>query len=326
MSDSLQRIKLLRLMELLSSETDENHPLTTRALCARLAGMGIACDRRTLSRDIALIDAHFAPIASRVVRHEKAYYLETRPFDAAALRVLIDAVRAAAFIPEAEAVALCERLARLAGARRDELLRGAARRIEPRRGSGEVLRSIDLLSDAVAREKQLNFLYFDPDEARRRVYREGGARYIAEPLMTVFDSDRYYLLAWTLRHEGLTVFRVDRMEDVQITNLPLSPAAQAARAGAEDFIAHSFHMFGGEREEVELAFDRALLGAFFDHFDTDARLRTLPENLCCARVSVNIAPTFFAWVAQFGGRMRITAPPKVVEAYRALLRAGLDEG
>lgn len=51
-----QKIKLLKLMELLRENSDEDHPLKTNVLCTMLKNAGISCDRRTLSRDIATLN------------------------------------------------------------------------------------------------------------------------------------------------------------------------------------------------------------------------------------------------------------------------------
>ena len=54
--ENWQKYKLLKLLELLRQETDEQHPLATSALCNRLAEMGISCERRTLTKDIAVLN------------------------------------------------------------------------------------------------------------------------------------------------------------------------------------------------------------------------------------------------------------------------------
>ena len=57
MSDNnFQKIKLLKIVELLRQETDEQHPIPTREMCKRLASMSITCDRRTLGRDITMLN------------------------------------------------------------------------------------------------------------------------------------------------------------------------------------------------------------------------------------------------------------------------------
>ena len=40
-----RKVKLLKLLDLLRQETDEQHPLSTNQICAKLLDMGIPCDR-----------------------------------------------------------------------------------------------------------------------------------------------------------------------------------------------------------------------------------------------------------------------------------------
>lgn len=52
MAANMQKIKLLKLYELLRKETDESHPLSRTELCRQLNEMGISCNVRTLSLDV----------------------------------------------------------------------------------------------------------------------------------------------------------------------------------------------------------------------------------------------------------------------------------
>ena len=54
--ENWQKIKILKLLELLQQQTDDQHPLTTTGICAKMDLIGIPCDRRTLSKDIALLN------------------------------------------------------------------------------------------------------------------------------------------------------------------------------------------------------------------------------------------------------------------------------
>ena len=49
MAANMQKIKLLKLYELLRKETDETHPISRVELCRRLNEMGISSNVRTLS-------------------------------------------------------------------------------------------------------------------------------------------------------------------------------------------------------------------------------------------------------------------------------------
>lgn len=75
-----QKVKLLKLMELLRENSDEDHPLKTNVLCTMLKNAGISCDRRTLSRDIATLNECGYEIFSTMQGHDKAYYIVERSF------------------------------------------------------------------------------------------------------------------------------------------------------------------------------------------------------------------------------------------------------
>ena len=54
--ENFRKIKLLKLLEMLRQNTDEQHPMTTSRIISSLAQMEITCDRRTLSQDIATLN------------------------------------------------------------------------------------------------------------------------------------------------------------------------------------------------------------------------------------------------------------------------------
>lgn len=97
MKENCQKIKLLKLMELLRQETDEHHPLLTNEICNRLSTMGVSCERRTLTKDILLNEQGFEVMCCRFGK-EKGYYIEDRSFSVPEIKILIDAVQAANFI------------------------------------------------------------------------------------------------------------------------------------------------------------------------------------------------------------------------------------
>ena len=65
MAANMQKIKLLKLYELLRKETDESHPISRVELCRRLNEMGISSNVRTLSLDIEVMqDNGFRTVAA----------------------------------------------------------------------------------------------------------------------------------------------------------------------------------------------------------------------------------------------------------------------
>ena len=46
MNENTQKIKLLKLMEMLKEDSPPEHPLITEIICKNLAGFNISCHRR----------------------------------------------------------------------------------------------------------------------------------------------------------------------------------------------------------------------------------------------------------------------------------------
>ena len=119
-----QKIKLLKIMEILRQETDEEHPMTKVELAARLVAMNVSCSPRSLIRDIKLLNEQGYEIMERLIGHEKAYFVCDRSFSVPELKILIDAVQAASFVTNKKTGELIDKIAALGGSHRAAILKG----------------------------------------------------------------------------------------------------------------------------------------------------------------------------------------------------------
>lgn len=318
-----QKFKLMKLWELLKRETDEDHPISRRELCRRLNEMGISSNVRTLSLDIEELTVGGYEIISRKQGKEKVYFVADHEFSIPELKIIIDALQAASFVTEKKTAELVEKIAMIGGLHKAELLKSSMVRFNTRKHTNEaILYTVDSIEDAIARRKKIAFNYFHLNEKSERVYvtTDSGdrKRYYVEPVALIFNEDNYYLMAYNSKHpEGTANYRVDRMDRVEVVEESvLSEEALAKIDGVAAFTEEAFKMFGGERETVVLRFDKQLIGPVFDNFGEDTPMKSVDENTCEATVHVQIAPTFFGWLAQFGDKMKVLEPESVVEKYR----------
>lgn len=316
MSDNCQKIKLLKLHEILRTESDEQNPLTTGELLARLADCGISCDRRTLAKDMETLNSQGFEVMVRRVGHQKGYYVEDRGFSLPELKILMDAVQAAGFITERKAEDLSGKIASLGGSHRADLLTRHMLLFNTRKHSNEsIYYNVDRLEEAIRERCKVSFRYFDLDENCARVYRKNGEAYVSEPVALILMNDNYYLRCYSPQHESATNYRVDRMDSVEVLSEPVSDTALAIRASVPQYTEHVFGMFSGEAQDVTLEFPRACLGALYDKFgERGIHIRRTEEELYTATVKVQISPTFWGWLFQFEGRMRILSPESAVTA------------
>lgn len=312
--DNCQKIKLLKLLELLRQETDEQHPLTTMDICNRLGAMGISCERRTLSKDVALLNEQGYEVMWRWVGKEKGYYIEDRSFSIPELKILIDAIQASSFITEKKTADLIGKIANLGGSHRAELLQGNMVCFNTRKHSNEsIYYNVNSLEDAIQRQKKVLFRYFDLDERGQKTYRRDGHRYVVEPVALVFNEDNYYLVVYSSRHDNTANYRVDRMDHVEVLSDAVSEKAISLRGGVAEYTEQAFKMYGGTPTDIVIEFDNQLIGAVYDKFGEDTQMMHSGENKCIATVKVQISPTFWGWLFQFAGLMKVISPDNVIE-------------
>lgn len=320
--DNCQKIKLLKLIEILQQESDEQHPLRATEICTRLLSLGITCDRRTLTKDVTLLNEQGFDVATTMVGHEKCYYIEDRSFSISELKILIDAVQASNFITEEKTAKMVEKNAGLGGSRRAEILKSNLVCFNTRKHSNEsIYDNIAQLEEALQIGKKVIFRYFDLDEHGEKVYRRGGHHYVLEPVALVFNEDNYYLVSYSAKHDNTANYRVDRMNDVEIIDEPLSEQALALRKNVSDYTEQVFKMYGGPEENITIQFSNKLIGAVYDKFGESIKMIPIGTDECAATVKVQISATFWGWLFQFGKQMKVISPQSVIEEYKKQLMA-----
>lgn len=100
MADKEGRVRLLRTLQILQNETDEQHPISIVQLEKELmARWEIPAFRITVQSDIAALRQAGHDIAV-IKSTQNRYYYRSRLFEPAELKLLIDAVESGRFITE----------------------------------------------------------------------------------------------------------------------------------------------------------------------------------------------------------------------------------
>jgi len=317
LKENCQKIKLLRLLELLRQESDEQHPLTTMTIIERLNSMDISCERRTLAKDIALLNEQGYEVMSCRVNKEKGYYIEDRSFSVPELKILIDAVQAASFITENKTAELIDKIAELGGSHRADILKSNIVHFNTRKHTNEsIYYNVDALENALQNHKKAIFKYYDLNLNLERVYRREGHHYIVEPIALVFNEDNYYLVCYSAKHDGITNYRVDRMDAVEVIEDDVSAKALDFRNRIGEYTEQAIKMYSGEPEEVVLEFDSKLIGSIYDRFGENTSM-TASSDKFVATVRIQKSPTFWGWLFQFGNGMKILSPESAVKEYES---------
>ena len=294
-----------------------------RALLQELEAEGISAERKSLYDDFAVLGDLGYSVSYRRTP-PAGYYLADRPFEAAELKLLIDAVQASRFITPEKSERLIRKIAALAGDAAGGLLRRqvyVANRTKT--GNTEIYENVDEIHRAISEGRQIAFRYYRYNTEKKLVPAHEGNT-VVSPFSLAWDDENYYLIAYDSTAGKIKHYRVDKMRSLAV--LP------AAREGNEQFqrfdmAAYSratFGMFGGEEQLVTLECKNTLIGVFLDRFGQEIVLLRGKEGFFRTSVRVMVSPLFFSFVAGFGGDVRIVSPPDVREKFRAHLAAVAD--
>lgn len=314
------RIKLLKLWELLCQETDEDHPMPTNTIIKKLGDLGIPVTRKTLYGDIqTLNDCGYEVLCNRARANE--YYVLDRKFDMPELHILMDAVQAAAFITPKKTKELVNKVASIGGSRAGEALKENVVVFNNTKNTNEfIYYSVNEIVSAIKEKKQIVFRYFKYGIHHEKVYHREGQQYQCTPIATIFSEDKYYMLAYDPRHPGFTHYRVDRMDEVEISDTDAAEIPPELQVNLSEYKRSLFGMFAGEETEVTIVLDDTLKDIAYDKFGDKLKMKSYGESKVLFIIGVQVSPVFLAWACAFGDKLQVVAPESVVEKVKEYIK------
>lgn len=315
-----KKLKLLYLARFLQEETDEQHPKTLQDMLSYLAAHGITAERKSVYDDLELLSLYGMDVQS-VRGKTYGYFLGQRDFQLPELKLLIDVVQSSPFLTQSKSMELINKLEHLTSRPNARQLRRQVYVLGRVRTHNEQLYyAVDGLHTAINDDRQVTFRYFDWQPDGSKAYRRDGALYRVDPVALCVDR-HYYLVSYDPAIEDYRHYRVDRMEGLTVTDTPRDPLPEGFDLGR--YVKTIFDMYNGRTGTVRLRFDRALTNVVIDRFGADAHIRPDGDSVVVT-APVEVGPTFFGWLAQFGPQAELLSPEDVRQEFAAHCRTTLS--
>ena len=318
--ENMTKLRPLFVAQILFENTDEDHLITIAEILQILHDKyGIDSYRATIKTDIEmLMEAGFD--IEFVKSSQNQYHIISRDFDIAELKILIDAVESAKFISKDKSQKLVEKISKLAGPfAADELKRNidVERRIKP--GNEKLLFIVDAINDAINREKQISFQYFQYNVKKERKPLYDGYWYKLSPYRLVWNGDYYYVVGYYEKYHEVVSCRVDRMvgrpEILENDAIPLPKSFDL-----DKHLNSMFHKYSTERKHVELIVANDCMDAIIDKFGEDVETYAYDMNSFRAEVDVATNKIFYIWIVGFEGKVKIIGPDDVRSDYIQMVK------
>jgi len=311
MKHSLQKLKLLYLAKILMEKTDEEHTLSMPEIIAELEKHTIKAERKSIYDDIEHLKLFGLDICT-VKGRTTGYYIASREFELAELKLLVDSVQASKFITRKKSMELISKIEKLTS---NEYAKKLHRQVfvteRVKTLNEQIYYNVDKIHEAIADNRQITFKYFDFNVDKQKVYRKDGGIYTETPLSLTWDDENYYLITYKHKYNSYTHYRVDKMESIAISDKErLLPDKNF---DLSDYSKKMFSMFSGDETEVTLEFANELIGVVYDRFGLDIPIVKKGEEHFSCTVKVALSPNFLSWIMSFGNKARVISPQSVID-------------
>lgn len=314
------KLKLLYLADILTSLSDEQHPLTANELCFELAKYGVGAERKAVYNDIDALRTYGMDII-QARSPKQGFFLGERRFEMAEIRLLIDAVQAANFISVKKTNALIKKIESFVSQEQARTLRSQVyvdRR--PKCKNEEIYYTIDSLDRAIKENKQVSFIYKKRMITPKYTYGYEEKAFTVNPYAMIWSNDHYYLVCNNPKYDNLMHVRIDRIRSLEVLELASRNFSEISKYKAAfdsaDYANTLFNMYSGELKTLELICDNSLIEAINDRFGENIPVIAMNERVFRVCVNAAVSDGLVSWLMQYGDKIIVNSP----DALRRMVR------
>ena len=296
------------ILEILKEYSDEEHRLTQQEIIRLLkSNYGIECDRRSVKSNVLCLKELGYDISM-----EDGYYLQSREFEDAELRMLIDSVLFSKNLTHKQAKSLVERLKGLGNRYFSAKVKHICNLPELYHADNKQLwYALDAVNDAIAEKKKISFTY-NSYGLDFKLHSKREEPYIVSPYQIVASNGRYYLIGNYDKYDNVSHYRLDKMTDVMVLDEKVKPKEKVLEFvhgyNLPKHMAEHIYMFSGASERVKLRVPESMMDEMIDWFGKDFRiLKSDVEGMMEIVVNCNENAMFF-WALQYGPYVEVMEP------------------
>ena len=320
-----QKLKLLYLTKIFMEKTDESHALTLAEITSLLNGYEVTADRKTLYLDFEELKHYGLDIISEQRSKTVVYYLASRDFELAELKLLVDSVQSSKFITEKKSNSLIKKLESLVSEHESKQLHRqviTSGRVKTMNES--ILINVDSIHSAINNNRQISFQYFQWTPDKQRELRHDGQQYTISPWHLVWDNENYYMIGYDSDSEMIKHFRVDKMLRISSGNEKREGLKKMEEFNIATYSRTLFGMLGGESTRVTLQCHNSMAGVIIDRFGKDTVMLRHDDEHFIAYVEVVPSDQFLGWIIGLSSYVQIMEPSSVVKQIKDLLSKQME--
>ena len=230
-----KKLLIMNILDILRRYSDEDHLLSQREIGELLRNRyGMTADRKAIKRNLMDLvefglDIEYTEIARTTPDPRTGELAENtiltgfylvREFTDGELRLLVDGLLFSRHLPHSQCKELVEKLERLSSVYFRSRVSHIAPMPEDRTDNRQLFLNIELLDEAICRNRKISFHYLEYRTDKRQHLRtrsDGSVReYVVSPYQMAAREGKYYLICNHDSHDNAANYRLDRICDLAL--------------------------------------------------------------------------------------------------------------
>ena len=342
-----KKLIIMNILDILKKYTDVDHRLSQKDILDLLEReYDMKVDRKAVKRNLMnLIDFGYYINYSESIRIFKDkdgeeqeniiltdFYLK-REFTDCELRLLIDSVLFSNYIPYKQGMDLVEKLSGLSNVYFKSRVKHIARMPKEKADNKQLFYNIELLDEAIVKERKVRFHYLEyrsDKKLHKRCGEDGKVReYIMNPYQLVIREGKYYLICNNDKYDSVGNYRVDRITDMEILDERVTPfntltGSDGRPLDLREYMEKHVYMCFGENIRAVFRADKSMISDIIDLFGRDVRFSDESDTQITVTAEVNeqameqFARAFMPWI-------EVIKPLALRERMKNDLNAGIQK-
>lgn len=304
------------LLEVLQEYSDENHILSMGEIISKINAIyGLSPDRRTIySAMETLVEMGYD--ISLYKDNGKGYYLLDRHLEPSEAHLLSDAICTFPFISERQTAQLMSKVQSLVSVHERKHIKNlTVMRSDQKTVNKVVFYNIEVLDEAIEKKVKVKFDYFDYG-VDKQLHKRREKKYTVNPYGMVYDNEHYYLICIMAKQANLSMYRIDRIQNIEITDYALDIREQGFEP--KEAVKNTVYAYTGEIDIVELLVDPKKLNDIIDKFGTNISITESEDGRFKIVVKSSLLGMKY-WALQYLEYVEVVSPPKLRDGILELL-------
>ncbi len=293
------------LLKILTEYSDEKHILPMREIIARMKqDYDVAPDRRTIYSSITVL-INLGYEISAYEDNGIGYYLKQRLFEPGEVRLLMDAVCSFSCLSQKHTEELIKKLQwPLSINERKRINHFAIAKPKSKTKNRQMFWNIEQLDEAISSKVKVKFTYLQYNLNKELVPRRKEC-YTVNPYGMMFHNEKYYLVCVKDNKDTVSMYRIDRIQDIEITNDALDP--QEPGFDPQKSTEQAIYAYSGEPEQIVIHCKRSILDHVIDKYGTDILIHERDHETLEIRFTVSPNGVKF-WALQYLPSVEVISP------------------